>query len=352
MLQKTIISGLFFVGVISCRVDPEIKPLLPADNLVQIVPPGWPQPIYKFENNPITEERFVLGRALFYENMLSRDNTVSCGSCHQAFSAFAHSDHPVSHGVLDRNGKDQEGTRNSPGLFNLAWHPYFMHDGGVNHIEVQPLAPIANPLEMDEDINRVIDKLQNSAKYRELFKKAYGTEEVSSERMLKSMAQFMGLMHSMDTKYDYFKRGEKEFSEQELRGYNLFLQNCNSCHVEPLFSDFKYRNNGLAVDPSLNDGGRGQLKPDEPQHLYTFKTPSLRNVALTFPYMHDGRYQTLEDCLDHYTNGIVNRTNLDPLLENGISMTASEKADIISFLHTLNDFALISDPRFKDPNAR
>lgn len=344
--MKKLFSVFFLALLAACRVDPEIRPELPADRLTQSVPAGWPQPVYRLSDEMISEDKFRLGRELFYETRLSRDNTISCGSCHQNFVAFANADHDVSHGVDSRTG-----TRNSPGMFNLAWHPTLMHDGGVNHLEVQPLAPIANPVEMDEDINRVLQKLSDSPKYRDLFNKAYGSEEISSDRMLKSMALFMALITSSESKYDRYKRGQSQFSAQELRGYALFSEKCSSCHTEPLFSDFAYRNNGLAVDPRYNDSGRAVITRSQ-NDLYRFKTPSLRNISITAPYMHDGRYATLEQCLDHYTSGIQNHTNLDPRLEYGIPMTPGEKTDIIAFLYTLTDYELIKDKRFSDPNFR
>lgn len=343
--MKKIFVILSCLALVSCRVDPEILPVVPPVALQQVVPQGWPAPVYKFEKNEITQQRFELGRFLFYETLLSKDNTISCGTCHQPFVAFAQADHRVSHGV-----NDQEGHRNSPALYNLAWMPYFMHDGGINHIEVQPLGPISNPIEMGEEINSVIAKLQTSARYPSLFKKAYGDSLVNSERMMKSLAQFMGLLVSADSKYDRVKRGEVQFTASEQNGYSSFKAKCSTCHTEPLFSDFKFRNNGLSIDPVFQDGGRGQLKKDEPQHLYCFKTPSLRNVTKTQPYMHDGRFNTLDECLDHYTSGIVNKINLDPLLKDGIQLTDQEKQDILSFLNTLTDYEFISDPKFKDPN--
>lgn len=330
----------------ACKVDPKIVEPLPVNSLAVTVPEGWPQPVYTFSNNTPTSAGFSLGRALFYEPMLSKDNSISCGSCHQNFAAFANDDHALSHGVADHLG-----VRNSPGLFNLAWHPYFMHDGGVNHIEVQPLAPITNPIEMAEDINDVMAKLQSSDKYKAMFKAAYGSEEVTTQRMFRAMAQFMGLMYSYNSKYDYYKRRENnvQLSDQELRGYSLFLAKCNNCHREPLFTDFQFRNNGLAVNKTLKDSGRAHITGLS-SDLYKYKTPSLRNVLLTFPYMHDGSLKTLEDCLNHYTNSIVNTINLDPQLANGIAMTTEEKQDIIAFLKTLTDYKFIADPQFADPN--
>lgn len=342
-------SIIFFLLLLSCKVDPKINLTPPSDNLVEVIPSGWPQPVYSFSVNTISEDKFILGRALFYENMLSKDNTISCGSCHQQFVAFAHAEHAVSHGI-----NDLAGNRNAPGIFNQNWHPTFMHDGGINHIENQPLGPINNPIEMGETTADVIAKLQASIKYRELFKKAYGDEEVSTQKMTRAIALFMGLMYSYNSKYDYYKRGEGyiEFNEAEKRGYNLFLAKCNSCHKEPLFSDFQYRNNGLSVNLNYQDSGRQHITRD-PQDIYKFKTPSLRNIAKTGPYMHDGRFSTLKQCLDHYTNGITNMTNLDPLLQSGsIPLSSQDKDDIIAFLNTLTDYKFLGDKRFADPNFK
>lgn len=333
----------------ACKVDPKINAPLPVDNLVEVVPQGWPQPNYTFSTNVVSDSKFILGRYLFYETLLSKDNTISCGSCHQNFVAFANADHALSHGV---NGL--LGTRNAPALFNLAWHPYFMHDGGINHIEVQPLGPITNTVEMDEDISTVIAKLQATEKYRTLFKNAFGTEEITSQRMLWAITQFQGLIYSYNSKYDLVKRGENNstFTVEEERGYNLFKANCNACHQEPLFSDFQLRSNGLPMDVHLKDSGRYRIDK-LPESIFKFKTPSLRNIAKTYPYMHDGRFSTLKQCLDHYTNGITNLTNLDPLLSaNGLQLSAQDKQDIIAFLNTLTDYKLIDDLRFTDPNFK
>lgn len=330
-----------------CKVDPKVDLELSSNELKIVQPAGWPDPVYKFEKNPIKKEVFELGRELFYDPILSLDNTISCGSCHQQFVAFANIEHKFSHGI-----NDQLGTRNAPALFNLTWHKLFMHDGGINHIEVQPLGPIQNPIEMGEKLNNVITKLENSAKYQKLFKAAYVTEEVNDVRMLRALAQFMGLMYSYNSKFDQYKRNENNvtLTEQEMRGYNLFLsKKCNSCHVEPLFSDFGFHNNGISVNQFINDSGRAKVT-HLPTDVYKFKTPSLRNVALTSPYMHDGRYATLKQCVDHYTF-LENRINHDPLMPLwGIALSEQEKTDIIAFLNTLTDYNFINDPKFKDPN--
>jgi len=345
--KNSLIVVVSFFIIISCKVDPKIKKILPSDNLQEIIPQGWPNPIYTYTGNPISEARFKLGRELFYDPIMSEDNSVSCSSCHQQFSAFAHFDHDVSHGIHERLG-----TRNAPGIFNLTWHPNFMHDGGINHIESQPIAPITNTLEMGASITPVLDKLKASSKYTQMFADAFDNKLIDTKNLSQSIAQFMGLMVSYNSKYDLWKRNENNvnLTDAELRGYNLFLSKCNSCHKEPLFSDFVERSNGLT--PSLvNDKGH-ELISNLTTDRYKFKTPSLRNVALTEPYMHDGRFKTLQECLNHYTTPITNTLNIDPLLiPNGIVMTESEKSDIISFLNTLTDYKFINDKRFSDPNA-
>lgn len=347
--KNSFVAGCAAMLLVSaCSVDPKIVPVLPANDIREVIPDGWPQPVYRFERNPLGEKGFILGRELFYDPLLSKDNTISCGSCHQQFVAFAHADHDVSHGILGRLG-----TRNAPALFNLTWHPSFMHDGGVNHIENQPLAPVENPLEMDEKIGNVINKLQASAKYRRLFNDAFGSEEVTYQRFAQAFAQFMGMLYSYNSKYDIVmrKEGTASFSDEEQRGYNLFRAKCATCHKEPLFSDFSYHNNGLPVKPSVNDSGRAHITLN-PADLYKFKTPSLRNIALTKPYMHDGRFETLEQCLNHYNGGVTNTVNLDPQLQGGIPLSAQDKQDLIAFLKTLTDYKLLFDKKFADPNGQ
>ena len=345
MPTKIFVAALFVLAIaVACRVDPQIRPQDGRKPLAEIVPPGWPQPVYRFKDNPVSDARFALGRELFYETRLSKDNTISCGSCHQQFAAFAHAGHDVSHGI-----NDQLGNRNAPAIFNLAWHPALMHDGGVNNVEVQAVNPITNPVEMDETLAGVVEKLTTVDKYDSLFRNAFGDNTINSQRMLKALGQFMALVYSVNAKYDRYKRGEAEFTPEEARGYASFLKNCSSCHDEPLFSDFEFRNNGLAENPVLHDQGRYLITLD-PADRFRFKTPSLRNIAVTAPYMHDGRYATLQECLDHYTTGIKNHTNLAKELEYGIPLSPGEKNDLIAFLHTLTDFDYLNDPRYSDPN--
>jgi cytochrome c peroxidase len=309
-------------------------------------PAGWPAPHYDFAQNKITADGFRLGRKLFYEPMLSRDNSISCGSCHQQFAAFAHDEHKLSHGI-----DGLFGTRNAPGLYNLAWHPNFMWDGGVNHIELQPFAPMTNPVEMDETLPNVLEKLNASASYRDLFEKAFGSEEINSQRLFYAMVQFMGSMVSATSKYDWVMRGELPggFSEAEFRGLRLFRQQCASCHTEPLFTDFSFRNNGLEPSPLLMDSGRAHIT-GLPEDRYKFKVPSLRNVGVTQPYMHDGRFPTLRQAIAHYASGIAPIENLDPqLAEGGIPLSDAQITDIEAFLHTLTDYEFMQMDAFAEP---
>jgi cytochrome c peroxidase len=347
-----IIHVILFILVtsvsLSCKKKTiaEEEPITPAPiyDITFTVPNGWPQPAYNFNNNPLTPEGFELGRTLFYDPILSKNNTISCGSCHQQFAGFAHAAHNVSHGI-----NDLLGTRNSPGLFNLNWNTSFMWDGGVNHIEVMPLAPIQNPVEMDEKIGDVVAKLNASAKYKNLFNKAYGTDEITSQKMLRAMAQFMGMLVSNNSEYDDYKNGKINWDPQSDKylGYQIFIQKCNTCHKEPLFTDYSFRNNGLSINTALKDSGRYLVTKDL-NDLYKFKVPSLRNIGLSSPYTHDGRFELLTSMLGHYQNGIVVSPTLDPLLQNGFSITDDEKNKLFEFLKTLNDNTFKKDPRFKE----
>ena len=225
-----------------------------------------------------------------------------------------------------------------------------MWDGGVNHIEVQPAAPITNPVEMDETLENVVKKLGGLSEYKYFFKEAFGDETVNTQRMFKSLAQFMGMMESWNSKYDRVMRAEPgyAFNSEEQAGYDLFKSKCSSCHTEPLFSDFSYRGNGLTIDPIINDSGRAHITGLAIDR-FKFKVPSLRNVEYTGPYMHDGRFSTLYKCVDHYTTLPASRPGLDPILSGGIPLSEEEKQQLISFLKTLSDKTLLEDPRFADP---
>jgi cytochrome c peroxidase len=308
------------------------------------VPKDWPAPTYRFEGNPLSTAGFTLGRKLFYDTRLSKDNTVSCGTCHQGYAAFANFDHPVSHGI-----DNLLGTRNSPPLFNLNWHTSFMWDGGINHIEVQPLAPIQNPVEMGENINNVMEKLQADKDYPGMFQTVFGSSEITSDKIFKAIAQFMGAMVSANSKYDHYMRHESggDMNSSELAGLEVFRQYCASCHKEPLFTDFSFRNKGLKHS-GINDSGRAHITLDAGD-LYKFKVPSLRNLKYSPPYGHDGRYSSLEQVLDQMESGVIESPTLDPLMKGGIKLTAQQRTDLLNFLNTLNDEQFVQDKRFQEP---
>lgn len=338
-LLVTSIAGI--VGLAGCNDDNDNNN---NSDIEFVIPPGFPQPVYQFTDNAVTNERFELGKKLFYDPLLSVDNSVSCASCHLQEAAFSHVDHDLSHGI-----NNLLGTRNAPPIFNMAWHSNFFWDGGVNHLELQPVNPIQNPVEMGETISNVILKLNSSSTYRSLFQTAYGSDSVTSQLMLRAMAQFMAVMVSSNSRYDKYIRGEDgvTFTSAELNGLNLFRQKCASCHTEPLMTDLTYKSNGL--DSTVTDPGRGGITQD-PSDMGKFKVPSLRNVAVSNPYMHDGRIKTLEKVLEHYNSGVKNAPNLDPSLAGGIPLTAQEKSDLISFLQTLTDEEFLHNPLFADPN--
>lgn len=307
------------------------------------IPSGFPAVQYSFANNPLTEEGFQLGRKLFYDGILSKDGNFPCASCHQQFAAFCTYDHPLSHGF-----NNTFTTRNAPGLFNLAWNKEMMWDGGITNIELQPLAPITGPHEMAEDVNNDVKKLQASSDYQRMFKAAFGDETINSQRMLYALTQYMVSLVSADSKYDKVKAGKATFTSDEQNGYTIFQAKCESCHTEPLFTDHSFRNVGLTVDPYLQDIGRMKIT-NNPADSLKFKVPSLRNVYLTEPYGHDGRFASIGEVIDHYNSGVVQSPTLDPSLKNGIPINFVEKYYLEQFLKTLSDSTFIQNQRFAQP---
>ena len=305
------------------------------------IPKGWPKPLVDiFAKNKLTEQGFQLGKKLFYDGRLSKGGEISCASCHQQFAGFATFDHDLSHGV-----NNTFSTRNAPALMNLAWSTEFHWDGGINHIEVQPLSPLTAANEMGESLDSIIFKLKQDSIYPRMFKAAFGDPLISSQRILKALAQFTGSLISANSKYDKVKRGEAIFSNYELSGYETFKAKCASCHKEPLFTDNSYRNNGLARN-RFRDIGRQRITEHSSDSL-KFKVPSLRNVQVSFPYMHDGRIYSLYQVIDHYRTGIITtQPTLDSLLRNRIDMTNQQRSELVYFLYTLTDSTFLKDPRF------
>lgn len=312
------------------------------------VPSNFPSTNYNFDNNPITEKGFELGKKLFYDGRLSSDGIISCGFCHIQEDAFTHHGHTFSHGVGDAIG-----TRNAPPIQNMVFQTAFMWDGATSHLDLQPIIPFTSEIEMHGNFDSAIEMMKNDANYVRLYKQAFLDGQINSENMLKALAQFQIMLVSANSKFDQYRRNENGtvLSNDETEGYTLFKQKCAACHATDLFTDNSYRNNGLPVNPSINDVGRFRVTELE-NDRFKFKVPSLRNIEKTSPYMHDGRFLTLEAVMNHYSSGIVNTQNLDSSLNNngvlGIPLTASEKLKIITFLKTLTDHEFLTNPKFAE----
>ena len=312
------------------------------------LPSNFPKPTYDISNNPITEEGFALGRYLFYDGLLSKDGTISCASCHQQSAAFIQADHDVSHGVDDRIGK-----RNSLPIFNALYKKSFFWDGGVPKLDFVPVNPIENELEMDEKMDNVINKINKSSKYKLLFKRAFNVEVITSKELLHALAQFMYAMVSSNAKYDKYVRGEgAKLNEKEKEGMVIFSKQCASCHSSDLFTDDSYRNNGLEGE-NPSDKGREDITLNIVDRA-KFKVPSLRNIVITAPYMHDGRFKSLEEVLMHYSSGVKYSKSLDPILQTnhklGIPLSINEQSSLLDFLATLTDSTLLTNPEFSNPD--
>ncbi|MBC9813017.1 cytochrome-c peroxidase [Crocinitomicaceae bacterium CZZ-1] len=331
-----------FLLLTACKKDPiEVIDATPEEVIAFRYPPGFPATVYPLGEKPVNAANFKLGRALFYSTILSSDNTVSCATCHAQTHSFADHNIALSIGV-----GGAVGARNAPPIFNMAWQPHFMWDGGVNHLELFSIAPITNPVEMNETMAGVIQKLNASDYWRNWFKSVYGTNEVTDQQLFVSLTQYMLMIISDGTQYDKVMKGEASFTAEQQAGYELFLQKCASCHTEPLFTDFSFRNNGL--DVISVDDGRFLITQNESDRG-RFKVPTLRNVLLTYPYMHDGRFFTIDQVLEHYNSGVKAHANLDPLLQNGIPLSADDKKHLKRFLETLNDYKLMGDKLLSEP---
>jgi cytochrome c peroxidase len=300
-------------------------------------PSHFPAPHYKFENFDLTESRVELGRKIFYDPILSSDNSISCASCHDKAHGFSDPGLAFSYGV-----NDSITARHSPSLANLAWNTSFMWDGGVNHIEIMSFAPITNPNEMNEDMSNVVEKIKADPAYQFQFDMAFGQESIRDQTILWALASYMSVMVSADAKYDKVITGKASFSTEEKKGYILFQRDCAACHSEPLTTNFSFQNNG--IDSVFNDIGRERISMSS-EDKGKFKVPSLRNVALSAPYMHDGRFNSLAEVINHYSDGIVESNTLNSSLSGGFNYTQEEKSAIEAFLNTLTDYAFITNEK-------
>lgn len=312
--------------------------------------PAYFPPMDVPEDNLTTLEGVALGKKLFFDPILSGDNSQSCGSCHNQAFGFTDNGNAVSIGI-----DGSVGTRNSMALINLGWNRFFFWDGRSNSLEKQAEDPVRNPIEMHESWVNAIEELKNHAEYPELFKRAFNInpEEIDSVYAAKAIAQFERTLISKDSKFDRKTRGELLFTAQERLGESIFFSekgDCFHCHGAPLFTDHVFHNNGLQnpiVDQGLADF------TGNASDAGLMKSPTLRNIAFTAPYMHDGRFNTLEEVVDFYASNVDSQSpNIDPLMTkdnrpNGqLSLTADEKAALVAFLHTLSDSTFIQNPAF------
>lgn len=309
-----------------------------------IIPPVIPS------NNPQTVEGVALGKKLFYDNILSGDQTQACATCHAPQNAFT--DNTAFSEGIDGN----LGTRNSMPLFNLAWNynERFAWDGKELSLERQALEPVQNPIEMHSDWDNVVDRLSADSEYPELFRKAFNTTTITKELTAKALAQFERTLISSNSKFDKYLLGQATLTPEELNGLDVFMQeskgDCFHCHGSPnnpLWTDNIFHNNGL--DATFTDLGLGGVTGD-PTDNGKFKSPSIRNLAYTAPYMHDGRFNTLEEVINHYSEGLQNSPTIDPLMkkvdQGGVQLSTQDKADLKAFLLTLSDPSFLTNPDF------
>ncbi|WP_299709832.1 cytochrome c peroxidase [uncultured Tenacibaculum sp.] len=355
MIRNCIFSFILISVFISCSSDSnddqetytpvEISldiPKLFSDKLIAPVIPS---------TNPTTQEGVALGKKLFFDTILSNDNSISCASCHDPAKSFT-DNLQFSEGV-----NNSLGTRNSMPLFNLAWNfdERFAWDGKEFGLESQAFEPVTNHLEMNSDWKEVANKLKNHFEYPTLFKQAFGDVEIDSTLVVKALAQFERTLISGNSKFDRFLNNEVQLTPEEQNGFNVFMEeskgDCFHCHGSennPLWTDNQFHNNGL--DETFTDLGLGAISGD-PNDNGKFRTPSLRNLAFTAPYMHDGRFATLDEVIDHYSEGLKNSATIDPLMkkvaQGGVGLTDQDKADLKAFLLTLTDTEFVNNPNFQ-----
>ncbi len=245
-------------------------------------------------------------------------------------------DHALSHGIDDRIG-----TRNSPTLMNMAWSTSFMWDGSMPSLQQQVFSPITHPLEMDENLLRLTGKLQRTSLYPELFYNAFQDSIITPKNMAIALEQFMLTLVSAQSKYDRVMAKQEVFTAQEEKGYQLFRKNCASCHTEPFFTSQGFEQNTLAPDTLLNDSGRSKVTHRK-EDAFKFKVPTLRNIEFSYPYMHDGRFTTLSEVLNHYSVSFQSVTQ-------PINITSKDKVDLMAFLLTLTDRKFLFDTNHAFP---
>jgi cytochrome c peroxidase len=355
MWRRLTYSLIFPLLLLSCnKSDEEVYTAIPAP---LEVPPLFQQLLPEAlipANNPQTVEGIALGRKLFYDPILSGDNTQACADCHSPQNAFT-DERQFSIGI-----DGIAGNRNSMPLFNMAWNfdAKFFWDGRAGSVEEQALGPVENPIEMHNTWENAVASLQATSEYPQLFAEAFGTSVIDRTLVTKAIAQFERTLISANSKFDQHLLGTATLTPSEMNGLAVFMDetkgDCFHCHGNPnspLWTDNIFHNNGL--DEVITDRGLGAVTGD-PRHFGLFKSPSLRNLAYTAPYMHDGRFATLDEVINHYSEGLVFSETIDPLMktiaQGGVQLSESDKADLKAFLLTLSDPSFINNPDYQDPN--
>ena len=352
MLKRWPHISLLLIVCLSCsNEDLGYEPTPKALDIPQIFSENIIGPVIPTDN-PQTAEGIALGKRLFFDRILSADGTQACASCHAPQNAFTENT-STSAGI-----DGIFGTRNSMPLFNLAWNynERFNWDGSALSLERQAEEPVENPIELHSNWDVVVNRLQNHPDYPELFQLAFKTNTITKALTTKAIAQFERTLISASSKFDTYTLGQATLTTQELNGLDIFLRedkgDCFHCHGNPnnpLWTDNDFHNNGL--DATFSDLGLGAVTGD-PNDNGKFKSPSLRNLAFTAPYMHDGRFATIEEVIDHYSKGLQNSSTIDPLMkqvgEGGVQLSDQEKADLKAFLLTLSDPSFITNPVFQD----
>lgn len=372
-MKKLLILSLFaaLIFMVQCTKDPEIPPVpveqngpvlpqLPYDYVgdIQGIPQSMlfsPLNVLNGEPsyNPTTNWGATLGRVLFYDVGLSANKTTSCASCHHQSHAFADT------GAFSTGFMGGHTDRSAMAIVNLRFSRSFFWDLRVNGLENQVIMPIENALEMGMDTTLLVTRVLSTDYYPPLFEKAFGTRVVTVQRIRYALAQFLRAMVSYRSKYDEgLNNSFADFTPEETDGMNFYFSGqfaCNHCHSTQNFFERDPRNNGL--ESIATDSGFAAVTGD-PADLGKFRVPTLRNVALTAPYMHDGRFRTLDEVLEHYNSGVQPSATLDDRLTTTLTiggppvqmnMTAYEKQALIAFLNTLTDQSFINDPKFSDP---
>lgn len=302
-------------------------------------------------DNQLTVQGVELGKRLFFERLLSGDGTQSCASCHAPQNAFAENK------IFSIGIDGIQGNRNATPLFNMAWNwgNKFFWDGRANSIEQQALGPVVNPIEMHNTWQNAVSTLQNHPQYPSMFAAAFGTNIIDSNLVVKAIAQFERTLISGNSRFDQYLNGQISLTPQEIDGFNVFMTetrgDCFHCHgsaSNPLWTDNLFHNNGL--DATFSDNGLGNVTGNAADNG-KFKTPSLRNLAYTAPYMHDGRFATLDEVINHYSEGLQNSSTISPLLkyigQGGVQLTPSDKASLKAFLLSLSDSSFVNNPAFR-----